>query len=93
MSTIYKVAERANVSTSTVSRYVNKRIALPSRTAARIDAAIRDLNYKPNSLAKRLSLGRAEAIGLITPDMANPFFAELAGASRTRRSGTAMPCS
>ena len=80
MSTIYKVAERANVSTSTVSRYVNKRIALPSRTAARIDAAIRDLNYKPNSLAKRLSLGRAEAIGLITPDIANPFFAELAGA-------------
>jgi LacI family transcriptional regulator len=80
MSSIVEVAEMAKVSTTTVSRYLNNRIELPSDTAARIDAAISALDYRPNILAKRLSLGRSEAIGLMTPEIANPFFAELAAA-------------
>lgn len=80
MSTILEVAEMARVSTTTVSRYLNNRIELPADTAARIDAAISALDYRPNILAKRLSLGRTEAIGLMTPEIANPFFAELAAA-------------
>jgi LacI family transcriptional regulator len=80
MSTIQDVAAAAKVSTTTVSRYLNKRIDLPSETAGRIDAAIRQLDYRPNILAKRLSLGKSEAIGLVTPEIANPFFAELAAA-------------
>ena len=80
MSTINEVAIMARVSTTTVSRYLNNRIELPAETAARIDAAIAALDYRPNILAKRLSLGRSEAIGMMTPEIANPFFAELAAA-------------
>ncbi|MDR3476302.1 MAG: LacI family DNA-binding transcriptional regulator [Devosia sp.] len=80
MATIHDVALSAGVSPTTVSRYVNNRIDLPAPTAARIDAAIAALDYRPNLLAKRLSTGKSEAIGLVTPEIGNPFFAELAAA-------------
>jgi LacI family transcriptional regulator len=80
MATIHDVALDANVSPTTVSRYINNRIELPASTAARIDAAIAKLDYRPNLLAKRLSTGRTEAIGLVTPEIREPFFAELASA-------------
>jgi LacI family transcriptional regulator len=74
------VAAAAGVSTAAVSRYLNRLLPLPPETAARIDAAIRSLDYRPNPHARRLSLGRAETIGLVLPDIANPFFAQLAAA-------------
>lgn len=80
MATIQDVAAVARVSATTVSRYLNHRLDLPDETAGRINAAIKQLNYRPNVLAKRLSLGRSEAVGLLTPDIGNPFFAELAAA-------------
>jgi LacI family transcriptional regulator len=80
MATIHDVALDANVSPTTVSRYINNRIELPATTAARIDAAIEKLGYRPNLLAKRLSTGRTEAVGLVVPDIREPFFAELASA-------------
>jgi LacI family transcriptional regulator len=80
MATIHDVAENAGVSTTTVSRYLNTRIELPAATAARIDAAIAELEYRPNVVARRLSTGRTEAIGLVTPEIREPFFAELASA-------------
>lgn len=80
MATIHDVAQDAGVSPTTVSRYLNNRIELPSTTAARIDAAIRKLDYRPNLLAKRLSTGKTEAVGLVTPEIREPFFAELASA-------------
>ncbi len=79
MATIHDVAERAGVSPTTVSRYLNRRIELPSGTAGRIDAAIAALDYRPNRLAQRLSTGRTEAVGLVVPEIREPFFAELAG--------------
>ncbi|GGF41207.1 cytochrome-c peroxidase [Youhaiella tibetensis] len=80
MATIHDVAEDAGVSPTTVSRYLNNRIELPAATAARIDASIAKLDYRPNLLAKRLSTGKTEAIGLVAPEIGNPFFAELASA-------------
>jgi LacI family transcriptional regulator len=80
MATIHDVALAAGVSPTTVSRYLNNRIELPAATAGRIDAAILKLEYRPNVLAKRLSTGRTEAIGLVTPEIREPFFAELASA-------------
>jgi LacI family transcriptional regulator len=74
------VAHHADVSLATVSRYLNRSLALPAATAARIDAAIRKLGYQPNPHARRLSLGRSESIGLVVPDLFNPFFAQLADA-------------
>lgn len=81
MSNIQDVAREAGVSTTTVSRHLNGKLDLPPETAARIDAAVSRLQYRPNLLAKRLSLGMTETIGLVTPEIGNPFFAELAAAA------------
>jgi len=78
--TIRDVAELADVSKATVSRYLNGSLALPPETAKRVDDAVIALNYRQNSLARRLSLGSSETIGLAMPEVANPFFAELADA-------------
>lgn len=80
MATIHDVAQDAGVSPTTVSRYLNNRIELPPATSARIDAAILKFDYRPNVIAKRLSTGRTEAIGLVTPDIREPFFSTLASA-------------
>lgn len=80
MATLNDVARVAGVSPTAVSRHLNRTISLPKATADRIDAAVAALGYRPNALAKRLSTGRSEAIGLVTPSIANPFFAELAAA-------------
>lgn len=74
------VALAARVSTATVSRYLNGSLVLSPATAERIERAIRALNYRPNPHARRLSLGRAETIGLVIPEIANPFFARMADA-------------
>lgn len=80
MATLSDVAAEAGVSPTAVSRYLNNRIDLPKATRDRIDAAIAKLDYRPNLLARRLSTGKSEAFALVTPDIANPFFAELAAA-------------
>lgn len=84
--TIRDVAKAAQVSPATVSRYLNKTIVLPAETAARIDKACKRLSYRPNQLAKRLTLGNSELIGLVTPEIANPFFATLAAAAEDEAS-------
>jgi LacI family transcriptional regulator len=68
------------VSVTTVSRLLNGSLDLPSKTKKRIEDAIRDLNYQPNPHARRLSRGRSDTIGLVVPDIANPFFATLVAA-------------
>ncbi|SNB71427.1 transcriptional regulator, LacI family [Arboricoccus pini] len=65
---------------TTISRHLNGSIVLPQETVKRIDDAILALDYHPNPHARRLSLGRSETIGLVLPEIANPFFARLAGA-------------
>ncbi|OAT76524.1 cytochrome-c peroxidase [Mangrovibacter phragmitis] len=75
------VANLAGLSKATVSRYLNHNLVLPQETAARIEAAIRKLDYQRNSLARRLSKGGSETLGLVLPDITNPFFAELADAA------------
>lgn len=75
------VATLAGLSKATVSRYMNNSIVLPQETVARIESAIRQLDYRGNSLARRLSKGGSETLGLVLPDITNPFFAELADAA------------
>jgi LacI family transcriptional regulator len=74
------VAAAAGVSVATVSRLLNGSLDLPFETKKRIEDAIRDLNYQPNPHARRLSRGRSDTIGLVVPDIANPFFATLVAA-------------
>ena len=78
--TLKDVARQAKLSVAAVSRVLNRSLILPEETAARIQAAVETLRYQPNAHARRLSRGKADTIGLIVPDIANPFFALLADA-------------
>jgi LacI family transcriptional regulator len=80
VTSLRDVAGVAGVSVATVSRMLNGTLELPAETKKRIQDAIQNLNYQPNPHARRLSLGRAETIGLVVPDIANPFFAMLVAA-------------
>jgi LacI family transcriptional regulator len=72
--TIRDVAIRAGVSAMTVSRVINDSPRVSDETRRRVDAAIAELGYVPNRLARGLSGRKTEALGLIVPDVANPFF-------------------
>jgi LacI family transcriptional regulator len=63
-----------------VSRYLNKKISLPETSARRIEEAKERLNYQPNATARNLILGQTRMLGLIVPDITNPFFSTLASA-------------
>lgn len=80
MATISDVAKYANVSVSTVSRYLNGKGYVGEKSRKAIEHAIQDLNYVPNEVARSLSTRQSDLIGLIIPDIKNPFFPELARA-------------
>lgn len=74
------VAKRANVSKTTVSRVLNKRGYLSEQTVKKVYAAMEELNYQPNVVARQLYKKKTNIIGLLFPTIANPFFGELADA-------------
>lgn len=74
---IHEVARRANVSTATVSRTINNPDLVDPATAARVQRAIEDLNYFPDTHARTLVSGRSRILGLLVSDITNPFFPEL----------------
>lgn len=78
--TIRDVAKAARLSATAVSRYLNRTMVLPTASATRIEEAIRKLDYQPNGLARNLSRGSSRMIGLVIPEISNPFFASLASA-------------
>jgi LacI family transcriptional regulator len=78
MTTIRDVAERAGVSTTTVSHVLNQTRKVDEATAARVRGAIQELRYRPNALARSMRRGRTHTVGIILPDIANPFFGDLA---------------
>ncbi len=76
--TIKDVARHAKVSISTVSRVLNESGYVSEQTSQRVWRAIEALNYKPNQLARSLTTGRSRTIGLVLPDITNPFFPAVA---------------
>ncbi|UJG57460.1 LacI family transcriptional regulator [Bacillus paralicheniformis] len=76
--TIYDVAEAAGVSISTVSRVINNTGRISRSTRQRVHAVMKELDYQPNVHASALTGKRTNIIGLLTPDIAKPFFGELA---------------
>jgi LacI family transcriptional regulator len=77
MATIYDVARRAEVSPATVSRVVNGRANVDPALAERVRAAMRDLNYRPNAVARNLRRSRTSMWAVIISDIGNPFFTSL----------------
>lgn len=76
-STIKDVAKQANVSTTTVSHVINNTRYVAKSTREAVEKAMEDLGYQPNFLARSLRSGETNTIGLIVPDGANPFFADI----------------
>lgn len=75
------VAQRAGVSQPTVSLVLggNPRARIAADTRARVLRAAEELGYRPNLLARGLVRQRSYALGVLVPDLSNPFFAELVG--------------
>jgi DNA-binding LacI/PurR family transcriptional regulator len=76
--TIRDVARVAGVAVSTVSYVINRSGQVSAETRLRVNSAINALRYEPNLLARNLKAGRAGSIGLIAPDLRNPYFAAVA---------------
>jgi LacI family transcriptional regulator len=76
--TISDVAERAGVSVGTVSNVVNRPDRVTESTRVRVREAIAMLGWVPNGSAATLRAGQATLVGLIVPDIRNPFFTEVA---------------
>jgi LacI family transcriptional regulator len=78
MPTLLDVARRAGVSPMTVSRVVNGSGPVSARLRSRVERALAETGYLPNTVARNLRTSRTDAIALVLPDMTNPFFTTLA---------------
>ena len=78
MPTMRDVAKVAGVSLGTVSHVLSRAHYVRPETQARVESAIEELGFRPNRVARALVRRRTNAIGVVLPDIANPFFAELA---------------
>ena len=77
MATISDVAKAASVSTSTVSHVINETRFVRPETRERVLSVMREMSYKPNRLASSLRKSQTQTIGVLVPNAANPFFAEI----------------
>jgi LacI family transcriptional regulator len=78
-ATIKDIARKAGVSYATVSRALNGKYGVKPSTRERVLSVARRLGYRPNVVARGLVTRRTMTIGLIVPDIKNPFFPEVAG--------------
>ena len=74
---IYDVAKEAGVSPSTVSRVLNNKSNVKSSTREKVMRVIEGTSYKPNALARELSVGKSRNIAFLVPDIENPFFSKI----------------
>ena len=76
--TIRDVARAAKVSIGTVSSVINNSSLVAEATRRRVQGLIAELGYEPNNAARTLKRGRISSIGIIVPDLKNPYFAAVA---------------
>lgn len=76
--TIRDVAQRAGISVSTVSRALNNTGRISANTKAKVERAVAELGYIPDSRAQAMRSSRTKTVGLLVPDIRNAYFAELA---------------
>lgn len=77
-SRLGEVAQAAGVSIATVSNTINRPNLVAEATQVRVRAAIERLNFVPNQSASSLRSGTSRLLGLVVPDITNPFYAEIA---------------
>ena len=75
--TITQIAQESGVSVATVSRFLNGKVPVSADKKARIEAVVRKYDFTPNALARGLISKRAMTLGVILPDITNPYFATI----------------
>jgi LacI family transcriptional regulator len=75
--TMSEVAKRAGVSLMTVSRVINNKDDVSIETRQRVWHVIETLGYRPSAIARSLATKQTRTIGLVIPDVSNPFFADI----------------
>ncbi|HEX2622677.1 MAG TPA: LacI family DNA-binding transcriptional regulator, partial [Phototrophicaceae bacterium] len=78
MATMKEVAEHAEVSVATVSRVINKTGYVSPDLEERVQSAMRSLKYQPSALARSLRRQQTQTIGVLIPQLDQPFFSKLA---------------
>ncbi|MFW5980521.1 MAG: LacI family DNA-binding transcriptional regulator [Halanaerobiaceae bacterium] len=80
MPTIKDVAEKAGVSVATVSAVINKNseVNVSKELTSKVEKAVKELNYRPNRIARALSKKKTHTIAYITPSISNMFFSQMA---------------
>jgi DNA-binding LacI/PurR family transcriptional regulator len=78
MATIKDVARLAGVAISTASAAINRSAPVSEEVIAKVQAAVREIQYVPHGGARSLRMGQSRLIGLILPDITNPHFAKVA---------------
>lgn len=85
--TLRDVARLAGVSIGTVSAVINNKGTAGAEAKKRVEDAMARLDYRPDTLARALKTGRSHAVGLVVPDVTNPFFTDaMAGIEAMARS-------
>ena len=77
MSTIKHVAARAGVSFTTVSHVLNGTRRVSDSARERVERAVAEMGYSPSAVARALKMSETGIIGVLVPNITNPFFAEL----------------
>jgi len=83
MPSIKEVAEMAGVSVGTVSHVITGSVNVSEPLRAKVQAAIRKLNYHPNHVARSLKTSRTQTLGIIVPDLTIPFFPRMIRGAET----------
>ncbi len=77
MLTIVEVARRAEVSTATVSNVIRGTRKVSDELTRRVQAAIAEMNYTPNEIARSLKLKQTRMLAMVLPDITNTFFPDI----------------
>ncbi len=77
MFTLKDIAQKAGVTTTTVSRVINNRGYISKKTRDKVCEVMKEMNYRPNELARALSKQHNTSIGVIVPHISHPFFSKL----------------
>ncbi|NQY35805.1 MAG: LacI family DNA-binding transcriptional regulator [Alteromonadaceae bacterium] len=77
MATIYEVAALAGVSLSSVSRVMNNHPHVSEKTKIIVNAAMKELGYRPNSVARSLASKRSDCIGILVSELHGPFYGDM----------------
>jgi LacI family transcriptional regulator len=77
MATIYEVSELAGVSLATVSRVMNDSGKVSAKTREKVKLAMKELGYRPNSIARSLASNRTNSIGVQVPTLSGPYYGEV----------------